>query len=96
MGGNRSRLRKHAFLLLKRAGQSIILSSENDEEQRQKPVNKDEAMETLWTAAEENFLMLARELEWAEAYAADHADCPMGRIYLDFLRWEMISAQAEC
>lgn len=58
-------------------------------------MNKNEASETLWTAAEENFLMLARELEWAEAYAADHADCSMGRVYLDFLRWEMISAQAQ-
>ncbi len=51
--------------------------------------------ETLWTAAEENFLMLARELEWAEAYIADHPACPMGRVYLDFLLWEMITAQAE-
>lgn len=49
----------------------------------------------LWTPAEENFLMLARELEWAEAYAADHPACPMGRVYLDFLQWEMITAQAE-
>ena len=52
--------------------------------------------ETLWTAAEENFLMLARELEWAEAYAADHPDCAMGRVYLHFLQWEMITAQGEC
>ena len=52
------------------------------------------AAEPLWTAAEENFLMLARELEWAEAYTADHADCPMGRVYLQFLQWEMITAQA--
>ena len=49
----------------------------------------------LWTAAEENFLMLARELEWAEAYTADHADCPMGRVYLQFLQWEMITAQTD-
>ncbi len=49
----------------------------------------------LWTTAEENFLMLARELEWAEAYAADNPDCPMGRVYLDFLQWEMITAQGQ-
>ena len=49
----------------------------------------------LWTAAEENFLMLARELEWAEAYTADHPACSMGRVYLQFLQWEMITAQAE-
>ncbi len=49
----------------------------------------------LWTAAEENFLMLARELEWAEAYTADHPACPMGRVYLHFLQWEMITAQGE-
>ena len=50
---------------------------------------------TLWTAAEESFLMLARELEWAEAYTADHPACPMGRVYLDFLQWEMITARAK-
>jgi hypothetical protein len=50
---------------------------------------------TLWTAAEENFLMLARELEWAEAYSADHPACPMGRVYLHFLQWEMLTAQGE-
>ena len=49
----------------------------------------------LWTAAEENFLMLARELEWAEAYTADNPACPMGRVYLEFHQWEMITAQAE-
>jgi hypothetical protein len=51
---------------------------------------------TLWTAGEESFLMLARELEWAEAYAADHPDCLMGRVYLHFLQWEMIAAQTDC
>ena len=51
--------------------------------------------ETEWTTAEEAVLTLARELEWAEAYAADHPRCSMGRVYLDFLRWELIAAQAE-
>ena len=56
---------------------------------------KTDGAEALWTAAEENFLMLARELEWAEAYAADHPACPMGHVYLNFLQWEMITAQAK-
>ena len=46
-----------------------------------------------WAAAEENLLVLARELEWAEAYAEDNPLCPMGRLYLDFLGCEMILAQ---
>lgn len=54
-----------------------------------------DAAATLWTAAEENFLMLARELEWAEAYALDHPACAMGRVYLRFLQWEMITAQGQ-
>ena len=54
---------------------------------------EDNAPGPLWTLAEENLLMLARELEWAEAYARDHPDCPMGGIYLDFLRGEMTAAQ---
>ena len=48
----------------------------------------------LWTKAEENVLMLVRELEWAEAYAEDHPACSIGKLYLDFLRWEMAAAQA--
>ncbi len=59
-------------------------------------VNDKDVTETLWTAAEESFLMLARELEWAEAYALDHPACPMGRVYLHFLQWEMITAHGEC
>lgn len=53
-----------------------------------------EWMGIKWTAAEENVLVLARELEWAEAYAADHPKCGMGRLYLDFLHWEMVTAQS--
>jgi hypothetical protein len=49
----------------------------------------------LWTAAEENVLTLARELEWAEAYAVDNPICPFSKLYLDFLHWEMINAQSE-
>ena len=58
-------------------------------------MNTEETPETLWTAAEENTLILARELEWAEAYAGDHPACSMGQMYLDFLHWEMVAAQAE-
>ena len=58
-------------------------------------MNTEETPEILWTAAEESLLTLARELEWAEAYAADHPTCSMGQIYLDFLRWELVMAQAE-
>ena len=53
------------------------------------------APEIEWTAAEENVLALARELEWAEAYAADHPKCDMGALYLNFLHWEMVTGQAE-
>ena len=58
-------------------------------------MNTENAPELEWTAAEENVLSLARELEWAEAYAADHPSCSMGTLYLDFLRWEMIAAHAQ-
>ena len=53
------------------------------------------AQEPFWSAAEETVLALARELEWAEAYAADHSECWMGRVYLDFLRGEMVTAQMD-
>jgi hypothetical protein len=49
----------------------------------------------LWTIAEENMLTVSRELEWAEAYAADYPECSMGQLYLNFLRWELIRSQAE-
>ena len=55
----------------------------------------EETQEETWTQAELTVLMLARELEWAEAYAENHADCRMGRVYLDFLHWEIIMAQGE-
>lgn len=56
-------------------------------------MSAEEEPELLWTAAEENLLLVARELEWAEAYAADHPECRMGRLYLDFLHWELGAAQ---
>ena len=58
-------------------------------------VTGENAPEMLWTETEETVLMLAREIEWAEAYAEDNPQCQMGRVYLDFLRWEMVRAQGE-
>ena len=63
--------------------------------QGKRAVSGEETQEETWTQAELILLMLARELEWAEAYAKDHADCRMGLVYLDFLHWEMIMAQGE-
>ena len=58
-------------------------------------MSAEEEPELDWTTAEENLLLVARELEWAEAYAADYPECGMGELYLDFLRWELITTQAE-
>lgn len=58
-------------------------------------MNTESAPEIEWTATEESVLTLAREMEWAEAYAADHPQCSMGGLYLDFLRWEMTTAQSQ-
>lgn len=49
----------------------------------------------LWSEKEDLILALAREMEWAEAYAVNQPGCPMGGIYLEFLRREMITAQGE-
>ena len=54
----------------------------------------EETPDLLWTLAEENVLVLARELEWAEAYTADYPKCSMGQLYLDFLHWELVASQA--
>ena len=58
-------------------------------------MNTEETPEIEWTMAEENTLVLAREIEWAEAYTEDHPECSMGALYLNFLRWELVMAQAE-
>jgi len=60
-----------------------------------KSVYKEIAPETEWSTAEETVLMLARESEWAEAYAAEHPKCEMGCVYLAFLRWELVLAQSK-
>ena len=54
---------------------------------------KDNAAEEVWSEREYAVLELAREIEWAEAYSIYHPECPMGGIYLEFLRREMITAQ---
>ena len=48
-----------------------------------------------WGRAEETVLLMAREQEWAEAYALEHPECPLGRLYLDFIRQELIQALGE-
>lgn len=35
-------------------------------------------------------LLLAREQEWAEAYAHDNPGCDLGQVYLRFLRTEIV------
>jgi len=56
---------------------------------------KENAAEEVWSEQEYVRLKLARETEWAEAYADYHPECPMGGIYLEFLRREMITAQGK-
>ncbi len=38
----------------------------------------------------DTLLLLAREQEWAEAYAADYPGCDLGQVYLRFLRAEIV------
>ncbi len=82
-------MEKPVLLLLKHGCNKVIMAERNEI-----LMNPEEAP-VLWTIAEENVLALARELEWAEAYAEDHPGCSMGTVYLNFLRWEMVMAQAE-
>lgn len=49
----------------------------------------------LWDSTEQMLLLLSREQEWAEAYTADHLHCPLGRMYLDFLRREIVSVMGD-
>ena len=88
---------KPVLLLLNAAPRWFIIAQRLHRDKGNATVNDEklDGAEALWTAEEENFLMLARELEWAEAYAADHPACPMGHVYLNFLQWEMITAQAK-
>lgn len=43
----------------------------------------------------DSLLLLAREQEWAEAYAADHPDCDLGQVYLRFLQTEIVHLLGE-
>ncbi len=58
-------------------------------------MNAEHSPNVNWSPSEETILLLARELEWAEAYAADHPRCRMGRLYLEFVRRELVAAQSE-
>jgi len=44
---------------------------------------------------QDTMLLLAREQEWAEAYATDHPGCDLGQVYLRFLRDEMVRLLGE-
>jgi len=50
---------------------------------------------THWTPTEQIVLLLSREQEWAEAYAEERPQCLMGRLYLDFLRREIVQLMGE-
>ncbi len=43
----------------------------------------------------DSLLLLAREQEWAEAYADDHPGCELGQVYLRFLRAEIVMLLGE-
>ncbi|MBV9849133.1 MAG: hypothetical protein JO250_05530 [Armatimonadetes bacterium] len=42
---------------------------------------------------EDTLLLLARELEWAEAYLEDFPDCELGRFYFYLLQRELARAE---
>lgn len=60
-------------------------------------MNADDTQAALmqWSPTEQIVLLLAREQEWAEAYAAEQPECLMGRLYLDFLRRELVQLMGE-
>ena len=43
---------------------------------------------------DQDILLWAREVEWAEAYAADHPTCETGAMYLEIARRELTQALA--
>ncbi len=43
---------------------------------------------------QDTLLLLAREQEWAEAYAVDHPHCDLGHVYLRFLHDEIARLMA--
>ena len=45
---------------------------------------------------EDTILLLARELEWAEAYLEDYPDCELGRLYFHLLERELGTAERWC
>jgi hypothetical protein len=44
---------------------------------------------------DDTHLMLARELEWAEAFVEDFPECEIGRLYFSLLKRELAAADAE-
>lgn len=86
---------KLVSLLLDAAGQAAIMGAEGRGRREENTVSGEETQEETWSPAELTLLTLARELEWAEAYAESHPDCRMGHVYLGFLRREMVRAQGD-
>jgi hypothetical protein len=44
-----------------------------------------------WNPIEEIMLLVARELEWAEAYVSENPTAEMGKAYLHALQCEMVT-----
>jgi len=44
-----------------------------------------------WEPVEEIMLLVARELEWAEAYVSDNPAAELGKTYLHALQCEMVT-----
>jgi hypothetical protein len=42
---------------------------------------------------EETVFLMARELEWAEAFVEDHPSCELGMIYFKLLERELAAAE---
>ena len=45
---------------------------------------------------EDTLMLLARELEWAEAYLENYPDCQLGRLYFHLLERELAAAERWC
>lgn len=60
-------------------------------------MNADDTQSALmeWSPTEQIVLLLSREEEWAEAYTSEKPYCQMGRLYLEFLRREMVQLMGD-
>ena len=45
---------------------------------------------------DDTLMLLARELEWAEAYLGDYPDCDLGWLYFHLLERELGAAERQC